>query len=212
MDYIRGDYCYFLNSDDIHNPELPLVTSHAIGGTLCLWRRNLDAFITVKQVSTSAFTPIILALPNHQTSIHICIYLPTHGKDALFVSALADLKICIDELLNMYPDAPLFVRGDGNVNLKNKKRVTLLQHFISSLKLTNVKLLHKTYHHFMGAGAFDSNVDILLHSSFLPNPEIVTNILCKLRNPLILSHHDIILSRFSVPSHPAQNHNLWIIW
>ena len=71
MDYIRGDYCYFLNSEDIHNPELPIVTSHANGGTLCLWRRNLDAFITVKQASTSAFTPIILALPNHQTSIHI---------------------------------------------------------------------------------------------------------------------------------------------
>ena len=205
MDFIKGDYCYFLNSEDIYNPDLPLVTNHASGGTLCLWRRSLDAFVTVQQVSCSAFTPIILTLPNHQTSIHICIYLPTHGRDAEFISALADLKICIDELLDQYPDAILFVRGDGNVNRKNKKRVTLLEHFITDLKLTDVKLLHKTYHHFTGGGAFDSNVDILLHSSILVNPEIVTNIMCKLANPLILSHHDIILSKFSVPSQPRQN-------
>ena len=87
MNYISGDYCFFLNSDDIYNPELPLVSNHASGGTLCLWRRNLDPFVSVKNVSTSAFTPIILALPNHQTSIHICIYLPTHGKDAEFLSS-----------------------------------------------------------------------------------------------------------------------------
>ena len=167
MNFIKGDYCYFLNSEDIHNPDLPLVTNHASGGTLCLWRRNLDAFVTVHQVSSSAFTPIILTLPNHQTSIHICIYLPTHGKDTEFVSALADLKICIDELLERHSDAILFVRGDGNVNLKNKKRVTLLEHFISNLNLTNVKLMHKTYHHFTGGGAFYSNVDILIpHALF----------------------------------------------
>jgi hypothetical protein len=204
MDYLKGDYCYFLNSEDCHTTELPLVSSHAVGGTLCLWRRCLDPFVTVHQVITSSFTPLILALPNHQTSIHIGIYLPTHGKDVEFVSELAELKICIDELVEKHPDAFIFVRGDGNVNAKNKKRMILLEHFITDLSLKHVHISHKTYHHFVGDGAFDSNVDILLYSSSLVNPETVSRIMCKVENPLILSHHDIILSRFTLPYHPDQ--------
>ena len=74
MDYVRGDYCHFLNSEDLHNPDLPLVTNHAVGGTLCLWRRSLDPFVTIYPATNSSFTPLILRIPNYQTSIHIGIY------------------------------------------------------------------------------------------------------------------------------------------
>ena len=207
MEYVKGDYCHFLNSADLHNPELPLLTTHATGGTMCLWKRDLDPYVSVFNPNNSSFTPVILTLPNHPVSIHIGIYLPTHGKDVEFISDLAELKICIEELTEIHPDAILFIRGDGNVNSKNKKRVILLDHFISDISLKQVLINHKTYHHFTGNGAHDSNVDILLHSSSLHNPEIVTNVLCKLDNPLILSHHDIILSKLSLPLQPERQTN-----
>ena len=200
MDYVKGDYCHYLNSEDLHSPDLPLVTNHAVGGTLCLWRRSLDPFVTIYPATNSSFTPIILRIPNFQISIHIGIYLPTHGKDVEFVSDLAELKICIDELQEKYPGAIFFIRGDGNVNAKNKKRVNLLEHFMTDLSLKRVPLFHKTYHHFVGLGSYDSDIDLILHSSAVTIPETVSEILCKLEQPLILSHHDIIVSKFSVPA------------
>ena len=199
MDYIKAEYCYFLNSEDLHNSDIPMITSHATGGTLCIWRRSLDPYVTIHPVTSSSFTPLILSLPYHQKSIHICIYLPTHGKDDEFVAELAELKTCIDELVNKHPGAALYIRGDGNVNMKNIKRVSLLGSFMKDFSLTNVPIGHKTYHHFTGAGAHDSNVDVLLHSASLQFPEYVTRIICKNQHPSIFSHHDIILSSFSLP-------------
>ena len=91
MDYIREKYCHFLNSEDLYNSEIPLVSSHAVGGTLCLWKRSLDPYITIHNVTSSSFTPLVLDLPNHQKSIHIGIYLPTHGRDHDFLAELAEL-------------------------------------------------------------------------------------------------------------------------
>ena len=88
------------------------------------------------------------------------------------------------------------------VNAKNKKRVELLHHLANDFSLSSVHLNHKTYHHFVGQGAFDSNVDILLFSKRLPEHETLSSIMCKLENPLILSHHDIILSRCYLPHIP----------
>ena len=200
--YVKGDFCYFLNSKDLYDPELPLVSSHATGGTLCLWRRSLDPFITVYKTTSPSFTPIVLSLPDHGVSIHVGLYLPTHGKDTEFVSDLAELGICLDELAEKYPTALFFIRGDSNVNQKNTKRVALLQNFINTFSLSSVQLNHKTYHHFVGDGCFDSSVDVILHSSSLSKPEYASKIMCKLENPLILSHHDIIISRCSLPHTP----------
>ena len=119
-----------------------------------------------------------------------------------FIADLADLKLCVEELSEKYPGAALFIRGDANVNINNKKRVALLNHFIFTFSLKSVNISHKTYHHFTGEGSYDSNVDILLHTSSLPTPEALSKILCKLENPLILSHHDIILSNFALPPCP----------
>ena len=123
------------HSTDLHNPELPLITNHATGGTLCLWRRDLDPYVTIHPFTNSSFTTVLPTLPNHPISVHIGIYLSTHGKDVEFISDLAELKICNDELTEIHPDVILFIRGDGNVNSKNKKRVNLLEHFISDISL-----------------------------------------------------------------------------
>ena len=75
-----------------------------------------------------------------------------HGKDLEFMSNLADLGICIEELQEAYPTAPLYIRGD--VNVKNANRE-----------------------------------------------------MCKLDHPTILSHHDVILSDFSLQSKPEDTND-----
>ena len=57
---------------------------------------------------------------------------------------------------------------------------------------------HPTYHHFLGDGVFDSQLDVILYTSSPLSSESVTEIVCKLENPLVHSHHDLILSRFSL--------------
>ena len=122
MEYLKGEYCFFLNSDDLHDQYLPLTRNYSMGGTLCLWRKWLDPYVTIQQPTSPSFTPILIKVPNHQTSVHIGIYLPTHGKDTEFISDLADLSLCLEELSEKHPDAVVFVRGDGNVNNKKQKQ------------------------------------------------------------------------------------------
>ena len=94
----------------------------------------------------------------------------------------------------------------ANVNPKKNSRTTLLSHLQDKYSLNKIRLDHPTYHHFLGNGEFDSPLDIILDSSSQQSPaisEIVTEIICKNQNPLVQSHHDIIISKFSLL--PANN-------
>ena len=207
MKYLKGDYCYFLNSDDLHDPELPLIKSKSQGGTLMLWNKQLDPYIKVPNLSSTAILPIILQLPGLKTSIHVSIYLPTQGKEAEFVSELANLRICLEELTQAYQDPVIYIRGDSNVNPKNKMRFTLFQQFLAkfSLVLTNVE--HNTYHHFVGNGMYDSKIDIIAHSIMNHADEFITEIICVNDTPALHSHHDIILSEFTIPTNMTNKAN-----
>ena len=44
MQHLQGHYKYFLNSDDLRDPELPLVKSKGHGGTMALWKENPDPY------------------------------------------------------------------------------------------------------------------------------------------------------------------------
>ena len=199
LSYVEHEYCYWLNSADLLDPELPQTKSRATGGTLALWRKCLDPYVSVHPCQSSSFLPIILKLPGSKTSIHVALYFPTHGKDAEFISEMANLKNCLDDLACLYHDPVIYIRGDGNSNPRNEKRYQLLQHFINRSSLKQVEITHPTYHHFVGHGQFDSNIDILLHSAGYSVTEIVTDILCKHEYPEISSHHDVIFSQFSLP-------------
>ena len=109
MKHIQAEYSYFLNSEDLYDPEIAMVKNRTAGGTLLLWRKCLDPYVTIHLVLTTAFTPLVLKIPGVQISIHIVIYLPTHGKDAGFVSELADLRLCIEELTELYPGCLIFI-------------------------------------------------------------------------------------------------------
>ena len=96
MKYFRGEFSYSLNSEDLHTPELSLTCSYAKGGTMVMWRKMLDPYVTVHPTQTSSFLPIVLDIPGKMTMIHVAVYLPTAGKESEFLSELADLNLTIE--------------------------------------------------------------------------------------------------------------------
>ena len=200
MNNVKHEYNYWLNSDDIYDPDLPLEKSKAVGGTLAMWRNWLDPYLHVHPVQSSAILPIVLQLPGAATSVHVGIYLPTSGKEYEFVSELVNLKNCLEELEDLYDSPIFFIRGDGNVNPNNKPRFEAFSRFLSEFSFRELKLNHPTYHHFVGEGKFDSNIDIILYSDRSFVTEKLHHIVCKFDQPLFSSHHDIILTKFTLPS------------
>ena len=105
---LAENYLAFLNSADRFDPELPMVKSKAIGGTLVLWRRRHDAYVSVWPVSSSAFLPIVFQPPGSQLSVHIAVYLPTSGQESQFIEELSKLSNCIEEISDAHPDVPIY--------------------------------------------------------------------------------------------------------
>ena len=58
----------------------------------------MDPFIEIIPTNTASFLPVILKKPGLVTTVHVTLYLPTHGKDSEFVSDMAELRNCLDEL------------------------------------------------------------------------------------------------------------------
>ena len=193
----------YLNTDDLYDSELALLKSRIVGGTMVLWATHLDPYVTISPTSTSSFTILVLQLPGYQTSVHVTLYLPTSGKDQEFVAELMDLQVCVEHLVDKYPKCALFIRGDSNVNIKNKYRSAIFSHFLDKFSLIKVPIQHTTYHHFLGNGLYDSEIDVLLHADLPGVGEQVVTVLCVQDNPQLLSHHDLILSECSVPPCPV---------
>ena len=195
----RGEYSWELNSEEKLDENLAMLKTKAKGGTLVLWKKNLDKYISVYHVNSPSFLPIIYSPPGSPVSVHISLYLPTSGREEEFIEALAELSNTVEDITDRYENCLIFLRGDGNVNSNNTERMVIFSRFISSFRLVQVPLDHKTYHHFLGGGAFDSNIDIILHTDNSPFKECITTIFCKLDYPEIDSHHDIILSSITIP-------------
>ena len=144
---IKHKYCFGLNSDDVYDPELPLRRSKSKGGTMAMWKNSLDPYVTQLPSTSSAILPLLLKLPERKASVHIAIYLPTHGKDVEFLEQLSNLQLCIDDIKSSHNDPIIFVRGDGNCNEKNVTRCLALQSFIQRNRMQAVQITHPTYHH-----------------------------------------------------------------
>ena len=95
----HGEYCYALNSDDLHDPELGLLRNKAHGGTMILWRRSLDKFISVLRCTTSSFLPILFSYSGCPTTLHVALYLPTSGREFQFVEEVSKLRVFLEEHL-----------------------------------------------------------------------------------------------------------------
>ena len=199
MKPFSGEYESSLSSDDNFDHELPFIKSKASGGTLVMWKKFLDPHITVLPLVSSSFLPILFHPPDVPLSIHIAVYLPTSGKETEFVSELSKLSIAVEDLSKAHPEASKFLRGDFNVNSKNSKRSQLLDLFCSYHNLHQVSIPKPTYHHFTGEGRSDSFLDRIFFSTSDASYESLTEIQCSKVNPLIDSHHDLIVTKLKLP-------------
>ena len=89
---------------------------------MVMWQKTLDPFVSVISTDSPSMAAILLKIPGSCISAHVAIYLPTAGQEVQFVSALASLDNCLEELLDQYDDLQIFIRGDANVNPKNRSR------------------------------------------------------------------------------------------
>ena len=196
-------YKFHLNSEDLFDSALPLERARAKGGTLVLWPSDLDPFITILPAPSASILPCKVCLPGLLTSYHICIYLPTAGLNDDFVSTLAALDVVLQDIYTKHDgQCPVFIRGDANSSSKNAFRAPLLEHFMQKHELQRVHIGHPTYHHFLGGGQFDSDLDVLLFTSVSGAAEEIDQIICKHDSPLIDSSHDLLISSFTLP--PSQ--------
>ena len=161
MNYLQGHYLCSLNFSDKHDPELPLRKSKSFGGTMVLWRRELDPFIVVEDKPSASFLPVIFQPYDSSPSIHYSIYLPTAGKENEFLDSLSSLSSSIELLKSKYPGAPVYLRGNFNVSSKNQMRTDILNAFMILNELQEIPNSHLTYHHFTGNGSSYSNLDKL---------------------------------------------------
>jgi exonuclease III len=171
----QGKYSYSLNSNDLFSPDLPLDTRKGTGGTMILWRTKLGPYIKVLPSTSPSVLPILLSIPGVAVSAHIALYLPTSGKEAEFATALAALEASIEQIKEDH-SCPIYLRGDCNVNVNNHQRATIFKHFCSRLDISNIDLDHPTYHHFLGDGKSDSQLDLILSTGSQAHQETIKGI------------------------------------
>ena len=167
-------YKYFLNSEDTFFPDLTMDSLRAKGGTIALWKCSLDPYITVLPHTSAAVLPIPY-VPGVSPSIHIIVYLPTRGQERTWMIELATLTMVI-YVKEAHPDLPFYIRGDSNVNPNHPTRVKIFQEFLDRFILASLNLGHSIYHHFMGWGRKDSQLDDLISSN--KYPDTLVEILC----------------------------------
>ena len=165
MKLFSHQYRALLCSEDSFDPELPLLRGRPKGGTMILWKINHHQFIKPLPTTSTAFLPILFSPPGLGLSIHVSLYLPTSGKEEAFIDAITSLSQMLEEILLSHPDAQLYIRGDANVNHKHYNRTRALLSFCQNLNLNRLSIDHPTYHHFMGHGLSDSELDVLLSSA-----------------------------------------------
>jgi hypothetical protein len=198
--HFKDRYSFYLNSEDKFDTEAPFIKNRTYGGTMVLWKLQLDQHISVFPCTSTSFLPIIYSPPGSPPSIHIAVYLPTSGQESEFLQQLLELQVAIDDLIEKYPGSIIFIRGDSNVNSNNKVRGRLFAHFCSELQLTRISVGHSTYHHFLGDGLFDSEIDVILQSTEAKYREQLERVFCRNDFPEIDSSHDIIVSTVKIPA------------
>ena len=163
--------------------ELPFNKNKSHGGTMVLWKHSLDQFVTPIQPVSQSFQPIVFHPPNSPPSLQIALYLPTCGKETEFIEEISKLRYFLEDFLENNSDHAIYIRGDSNVNVNNKIRCNIFNEFLSRFNLTSVPIDHKTYHHFLGDGLFDSSIDVILCTNHFGH-EKVKDVLCKLYYPI----------------------------
>ena len=101
---------------------------------MILWHCSISSSITVLPSESPSFQSIFMKIPGTVPSVHTALYLPTSGREDLFLSSLVDLGAHIEEIRSKYPEAPHFFRGDANVNKNNTARHGLFSYFCTQIQ------------------------------------------------------------------------------
>ena len=122
-----GSYESYLNSEDVHDSELPLTHPRAKGGTMVMWHKSLSPHLKVLETSSSSYVSVLLSPPGHTA-----VYLPTAGKEGEWLSSLLDLEQHVMEVIEKHHgELATYLRGDFNASTKNKTRATYLSAAVS---------------------------------------------------------------------------------
>ena len=203
MKHFQGDYSFALNSEDLHVPDLALNKTRSKGGTLIMWKHALDPYITV-----ALFIPQLF----YQSSFINQAFNPA--------SILAFTSLQLEKILSISLNYQVW-----KLSLKipwinhqilqylyggrtNEIRVKIFTSFAQEYQLARVPINLHTYHHFMGHGQSDSELDVILFSDLPGFSEGILAIQCNLLHPLVDSHHDLLVSTSSLPvksEAPQQN-------
>ena len=70
MEYFSGEFKSSLNSEDLINPDLSFRANRTKGGTMILWRKYLDPYVTVQEPVSTSFLFLVLNIPGTRPSIH----------------------------------------------------------------------------------------------------------------------------------------------
>ena len=170
---------------------------------MIFWRKSLSEFISVLSTPSASFSALLFRPPGSPASLQIALYLPTSGKELEFIEEITRLRIYIEDLINNDPDLLVFIRGDSNVNVNQVARTKTFDNFKTTLGLLSLPIGHKTYHHFIGNGLFDSAIDVILYTKSTSVSEQLEQVYCRHDHPYIRSHHDAIVSTFSLPVKPV---------
>ena len=169
---------------------------------MIMWHLSIDQYVTPLDPPSSSVLPILISLPGARKACHICVYFPTAGLEDQFIAAVSELDSTLSSIKEQFgEDTFLFIKGDMNASRKNSRRFPLLQNIIKKYGLTSVSPFHPTYHHFLGFnGEFDSTLDVLIHSDCPAVQETLLEQVCRNVNPLVLSHHDLLVSAVVIPT------------
>ena len=86
-----------------------------------MWERSLSPYIKVLPTCSPSFVSVLLSPPGVLPSLHIGVYLPTAGKDGLWLAALVELEEHIMETIDKHDGLlATIARGDFNASSKNK--------------------------------------------------------------------------------------------
>ena len=145
------------------------------------------------------------------------------GRDEDLILALAALTSVLDYVQEHHMGAPVFIGGDANVNQNNLTWTQLFSSLLTWYDFVPIYLNHPTYHHLMGNGVLDSQLNEIAH--YVDQFKKLKKLHCKLDEPIILSCHDIVITTYTptpipytkLPSHlktprvsiPRYSHLRW---
>ena len=88
---------------------------------MMLLKSNLEPYIAPIPSLSTSYLPVLLHPPGLMESIHVCIYLPTHGQDQSFCEELTNISETLLQIRTNHPHVPIYLCEDFMIIMSNMK-------------------------------------------------------------------------------------------